>query len=86
MHNNIYYAEINTKLDTCYKCGYQGEIELLQTENGDFKFRCPNCGNEDSENSMNIIRRICGYLGQVNAGNTNRGRLDDIFNRVIHLG
>ena len=34
---------------------------------------------------MNCVRRICGYLGTVNSGNTNHGRLDDIYNRVLHL-
>lgn len=84
MYDNIYYAEINTKLDTCYKCGFQGEIELTKTSNGNFKFKCPNCGNEN-DNEMNCVRRICGYLGTVNSGNTNHGRLDDIYNRVLHL-
>lgn len=84
MYDNIYYAEINTKLDTCYKCGFQGEIELIKTSDGIFKFKCPNCGNDD-DNEMNCVRRICGYLGTVNSGNTNHGRLDDIFNRKLHL-
>jgi hypothetical protein len=33
---------------------------------------------------MDVTARLCGYLGKVNAGNTNKGRLDDIYNRVIH--
>ena len=85
MHHNIFYAEINTKSDSCYQCGFQGEITLKVANNGEYKFQCPNCGNDDSEHSMSIIRRICGYLGQVNAKNTNQGRLDDIHSRVVHL-
>ena len=83
MNKNIVYAEFNKKLAVCHVCGHEGGIELIKTDNGDFKFVCPNCGNDD-DSKMNIVARICGYLGQVNSGNTNKGRLDDIYNRVIH--
>ena len=33
---------------------------------------------------MDVTARLCGYLGKVNAGNTNVGRLDDIFHRFVH--
>ena len=83
MHSHIIYAEFNRKIGVCFKCGYEGDIKLVKTENGDFKFICPQCGNED-DSLLDVTARICGYLGKVNAGNTNKGRLDDIFNRVIH--
>lgn len=83
MHEHIVYAEFNKKLAVCHVCGHEGGIELIKTEDGEFKFVCPNCGNTD-DSKMNIVARICGYLGQVNAGNTNKGRLDDIYHRVIH--
>lgn len=83
MHKNIVYAEFNKKIAVCHVCGHEGGIELIKTENGDFKFICPNCGNSD-DNKMDVTARLCGYLGKVNAGNTNKGRLDDIYNRVIH--
>lgn len=80
--NNI-YAEINVRsFDSCRKCGYEGEIKLLNEE-GSFLWECPVCGNRDTS-SMNIVRRVCGYLGNVNAG-MNQGRLNDIASRVIHL-
>lgn len=84
MHDHIMYAEVNTKLDTCYNCGYQGELKMIKTENGDFRFVCPVCGCDDPDKQL-VTRRICGYMGVVNAGNVNKGRGDDIFNRTLHL-
>ena len=84
IHEHIMYAEVNTKLDTCYNCGYQGELKMIKTENGDFRFVCPVCGCDDPDKQL-VTRRICGYMGVVNAGNVNKGRGDDIFNRKLHL-
>ena len=83
MNDHIIYAEVNRKIGVCEKCGYEGDIELIKTDDGNFKFICPNCGNHDDE-ILDVTARICGYLGKVNSGNTNKGRLDDIYNRVIH--
>lgn len=82
IHEHIMYAEINRKIGVCRVCGYIGDIPLIK-ENGEFIFKCPNCGNSD-DSKMDVTARICGYLGKVNAGNTNKGRLDDIYNRVLH--
>lgn len=84
MYDNIAYAEINRLIGVCYQCGYQGDIFLSKSANGDFVFSCPKCHNSD-DSQMNVVARICGYLGKVNAGETNKGRLDDIYHRVIHL-
>lgn len=84
MHTHIVYAEINRKIGICYECGYEGDIPLTKTEDGRFEFTCPNCGNKD-DNKMHVMARLCGYLGTVNAGNTNKGRLDDIYHRSVHL-
>lgn len=83
IHEHIMYAEINRKIGVCKKCGYVGDIPLEKTADGDFVFTCPNCGNHDDD-SLDVTARLCGYLGKVNAGNTNKGRLDDIYHRVIH--
>lgn len=84
MHEHIMYAEVNTKLDTCYNCGYQGELKMIKTQDGDFRFKCPKCDCDDPNKQL-VTRRICGYMGVVNAGNINKGRGDDIFNRKLHL-
>lgn len=84
MHEHIVYAEFNRKIGVCYQCGYEGDIELTKTTDGDFVFTCPCCGNQD-DSKMNVVGRLCGYLGQISSGNTNKGRLDDIYHREIHL-
>lgn len=84
MHEHIVYAEFNKKMSICFNCGHEGGIDLIKTEDGKFKFRCPICGNED-DNKLDVTGRLCGYLGRINAANTNTGRLDDIYNRVIHF-
>lgn len=55
IYENIQYAEVNTKSDFCQCCSFDGEIEITD----DLKWRCPNCGNEDT-NKMNVARRTCG--------------------------
>jgi len=84
MHNSIMYAEVNRKIGVCYNCGYQGDIPLTKSTDGDFIFTCPECGNNDST-KMHVEARICGYIGEISNNNVNKGRLDDIYNRVLHL-
>lgn len=83
IYNTTMYAEINTKSDYCTKCGYDKEIELLPDENGKYYWKCPNCGNTDL-NTMEIVRRICGYKGNAKTG-WNQGRLGDVHDRVLHI-
>ena len=82
IYNNIMYAELNTKSDYCQVCGYDGEIQLLDID-GKIGWRCPNCGNEDT-NKMNVARRTCGYIGTATNG-WNQGRLDEFQNRYVHV-
>ena len=82
IYENIMYAELNTKSDYCQVCGYDGEIKLLDI-NGKLGWRCPNCGNEDT-NKMNVARRTCGYIGTATNG-WNQGRLNEFQNRYVHL-
>lgn len=82
MYENIMYAEINTKSCYCEKCGYDGEIPLID-ENNELKWKCPNCGNDDNT-TMDIAFRVCGYIGTAKNGG-NQGRYGDIHDRVYHL-
>lgn len=84
MYDNIMYSEVNTKIDTCWACGYQGELTMIKTEGGHFVFQCPKCGSTDPD-KQRVTRRICGYMGTVNSGNSSVGRLSDIYDRVLHL-
>ena len=61
IYNNIMYAELNTKSDFCEKCGYDGEIKIVEDEAGKLVWECPNCGNRD-QNKLFVARRTCGYL------------------------
>lgn len=83
MYHNISYAEINWKIGICHECGFNGEMPLLRTDDGNFVFKCPECGNTDDD-KMDVTGRLCGYIGTINAGNTNKGRLFDIYSRTIH--
>ena len=80
IYNNIMYAELNTKSDYCHRCGYDGEIKIVQ-EDGKLIWECPNCGNRNKD-EMNVARRTCGYIG---TQFWNQGRTDEIYNRYVHL-
>jgi ribonucleoside-triphosphate reductase (formate) len=71
------YAEINTMTSYCHMCGctdiYMGD---------DLEFHCPQCGNSD-HNKMNVALRICGYIS---TNPFNKGRANDIHDRVYHIG
>ena len=60
IYDNIMYAELNTKSDYCQACGYDGEIDVIENENGKLIWKCPSCGNTD-ESKLNISRRTCGF-------------------------
>lgn len=82
IYENIMYAELNTKSDYCQVCGYDGEIQIVEDDNGKLIWKCPNCGNVD-KSKMNIARRTCGYIG---SDDWNQGRTQEIKERVVHLG
>ena len=78
IYDNIMYAELNTKSDYCQKCGFDGEMKIDE----DMEWYCPNCGNRD-HSTMNVARRTCGYIG---TNFWNKGRTEEIKERVVHLG
>ena len=80
IYDNIMYAELNTKSDYCQKCGYDGEIQIVE-DDGKLVWECPNCGNRDQD-TMNVARRTCGYIG---TQFWNQGRTQEIKERVMHL-
>ena len=77
IYDNIMYAELNTKSDYCQECGYTGEILI----DDNLEWYCPNCGNRDHD-KLNVARRTCGYIG---TNFWNKGRTQEIKERVIHL-
>lgn len=82
IYDNIMYAELNTKSDYCQVCGFDGEIKIVEDEEGKLVWECPNCGNRN-KSKMNIARRTCGYIG---TNDWNQGRTQEIKDRVVHLG
>ncbi len=82
IYDNIMYAELNTKSDYCQKCGYDGEIQIIEEEgSGKLIWECPCCGNRDQD-TMSVARRTCGYIG---TQFWNQGRTQEIKERVLHL-
>ena len=80
IYDNIMYAELNTKSDYCQKCGFDGEIQIVE-DDGKLVWECPKCGNRDQE-TLNVARRTCGYIG---TQFWNQGRTEEIRDRVLHL-
>ena len=80
IYDNIMYAELNTKSDYCQKCGFDGEIQIVE-DGGKLVWECPNCHNRD-QNTLNVARRTCGYIG---TQFWNQGRTQEIRERVLHL-
>ena len=81
IYDNIMYAELNTKSDFCDVCGYDGEIQIKEDENGKLIWECPNCDNRNQD-KMSVARRTCGYIG---TQFWNQGRTQEIKDRVLHL-
>ena len=81
IYENIMYAELNTKSDFCQVCGYDGEIKIVEDEDGKLVWECPHCKNRD-QNKLNVARRTCGYIG---TQFWNQGRTQEIKERVLHL-
>lgn len=82
IYEHIMYAELNTKSDFCQVCGYDGEISIIENDDGKLVWECPNCGNRN-KSKMNIARRTCGYIG---TNDWNQGRTQEIKERYVHLG
>ena len=81
IYNHIMYAELNTKSDYCMECGYDGEIQIQEDNDGKLIWVCPCCGNKNQD-KMSVARRTCGYIG---TQFWNQGRTQEIKERVLHL-
>ena len=81
IYDNIMYAELNTKSDYCQECGFDGEIQIVTSEDGKLEWECPHCGNR-TQDTLNVARRTCGYIG---TQFWNQGRTQEIKERVLHL-
>ena len=75
----ITFLGSNQPIDACYKCGYQGDFQ--PSPDG---YSCPNCGNTD-EQTIDVVKRVCGYLGNPGSRGFNHGKQDEAAHRVKHL-
>lgn len=73
------YGEINTVSSYCNCCGGH-DVKL----NGDLKWQCVNCGNDNPE-QLEVTLRICGYLSNQITYGASKARLKDIKSRVHHI-
>lgn len=78
-YDKAMYLGTNCPIDKCFDCGFEGEFKA--TEKG---YECPNCGNNDSS-KCDVIKRICGYLGQPSERPLNKGKQEEIIHRVKHI-
>lgn len=74
------YFGTNTPVDYCGECDFAGET--VATANG---FTCPSCGNHNPE-TLQVTRRVCGYLGAPNARPFIEGKQKEVIGRIKHHG
>ncbi|ACZ31318.1 anaerobic ribonucleoside-triphosphate reductase [Xylanimonas cellulosilytica DSM 15894] len=83
--HDIGYMGVNVPIDRCFRCGYEGDF--VAANEG---FTCPVCGNTgriengDDPDSVEVIRRVCGYLSEPVARGVARGRQHELADRVNH--
>lgn len=85
IYNICMYAELNTKSDYCQVCGYDGEIRIIEDDNGKLIWECPRCHNRDQD-KMNVVRRTCGFVTKLPHFKTVEiQRTSKRYNRMITL-
>lgn len=78
-YDKLGYLGVNSPIDKCFECGFNGDFKA--TENG---YECPSCGN-NNPNTSQVVKRLCGYLGEPSARPIVRGRQKEIESRVKHM-
>ena len=73
------YAGVNTPNDYCHECNWSGESHFIPNQG----YTCPNCGNNNPDR-MNVVRRLCGYLGHPNKRPVVAGKQYEINARIKH--
>lgn len=78
-YDKVSYLGTNTPIDTCYECGFEGDFNT--TAHG---YECPNCKNHNPD-TVDVVKRTCGYLGNPVQRPTIEGRHKEIAARVKHM-
>lgn len=71
MNSDIPYFAVNVPNDTCEDCHYQGELNET----------CPKCGSSN----ISRLRRVTGYLTGDYHTAFNKGKQDEVNDRVKHI-
>lgn len=77
-YDKLPYFGTNTPVDYCGECGFSGES--VPSEKG---FSCPCCGNHNPE-TLQVTRRVCGYLGSPDTRPFIEGKQREVMSRVKH--
>lgn len=78
-YDRVGYLGTNTPIDKCYACEFEGDF--TPTEKG---FSCPSCHNRDPQ-TVDVVKRTCGYLGNPQLRPMVSGRHKEIAARVKHM-
>ncbi|MFD1486218.1 anaerobic ribonucleoside-triphosphate reductase [Lacticaseibacillus baoqingensis] len=78
-YDRVGYLGTNTPIDQCFECGFKGEFKA--TEKG---YECPQCGNHNPD-TCDVVKRLCGYLGNPNKRPMVHGRQEEIIHRKKHM-
>ncbi|UXV41934.1 anaerobic ribonucleoside-triphosphate reductase [Staphylococcus simulans] len=78
-YDKVSYLGTNAPIDKCYECGFEGDFKT--TAHG---YECPHCGNHDPD-TVDVVKRTCGYLGNPVQRPTIEGRHKEIAARVKHM-
>lgn len=71
MDKDVPYFAINIPVDTCTECGYTDELNDI----------CPMCGG----NKIERLRRVTGYLTGNYTTAFNKGKQDEVNDRIKHI-
>ncbi|MCL2595045.1 MAG: anaerobic ribonucleoside-triphosphate reductase [Promicromonosporaceae bacterium] len=78
-YDRVGYLGTNTPIDKCYTCGFTGDC--ISTAAG---FRCPQCGEQNAD-QLDVVKRVCGYLGSPAVRPWVKGRTLEYQARVQHV-
>lgn len=82
-YDKVHYYGVNVQPDVCLACHYHGE--LINTNETENDYKCPNCGNED-KTKMSVVRRVCGYTTELALRKTIDNKMKEINHRKNHGG
>lgn len=77
----LMHFAINSGWDFCKTCHWTGELTV--TEDINYKYTCPCCGENDPDKVV-LTRRLCGYVTSIGKRPPVEGRIKEIKSRIKH--